>query len=89
MANLYFILVRKAIIYYLYSKKYISKNIMREFDTILDQIFIKTLSSIDLVERRTKSYKNLIIYESLKIHLIDINYTIYDIYSLQLLDFKI
>ena len=26
---------------------------MKEFDTILDLIFIKTLSSIDLVERRT------------------------------------
>ena len=62
---------------------------MREFYTILVPIFIKTLSSIDLVERRTKSYKNLIINGSLKIHLIDKNYNLYDIYSLQLLDFKI
>ena len=62
---------------------------MRDFDTILDPIFIKTLSSEDLVDRRTKSYQNLIINGSLKIHLIDINYNLYDIYSLQILDFKI
>ena len=60
---------------------------MREFDTILDPIFIKTLSSIDLVERRMKSYQNLIINGSLKIHLIDKNWNLYDIYSLQLYRF--
>ena len=88
MTNLYFILVRKSIIYYLYSKKFISEHIMREFDIFLDPIFIKALSSIDLVERRTKSCQNLIINGSLKIHLIDKNYNLNDIYSLQLLDFK-
>ena len=41
----------KAIIYYLYSNKQFSEHIMREFGTILDPIFIKTLSSIDLGER--------------------------------------
>ena len=41
MTNLYFILVKKAIIYYLYSKKHISDHIIREFDIILDPIFIK------------------------------------------------
>ena len=62
---------------------------MGEFDTILDPIFIKKLSSIDLVESRTKSYLNLIINASLKIHLIDKNYNLNDIYYLQLLDLKI
>ena len=89
MTILYFILLRNAIKYYLYSKKHISEHITREFDTILDPIFLKSLSSIDLVERRTKSYQNLILNGSLKIHLIDINYNLNDIYSLQLLNFKI
>ena len=60
---------------------------MKEFDTILYPIFIKTLSSIDLVERKTKSYQNLIINGSLKKHLIDKNYNLNDIYFFTIIRF--
>ena len=88
MINLYFILVKKAIIYYLYFK---NAHFWAHYERIwyyLKSNFHKTLSSIDLVKRRTKSYQNLIIYGSLKIYLLDINFNHYDIYSLQLLDEK-
>ena len=52
---------------------------MKEFGSFLDPIFIKTLFSKDLVERRTKSYQNLITNGRLKIHLIDKNYNLIDI----------
>ena len=53
MEDLQFILVRKAKYIIYIPKKHISEHIMREFDTIYYPIFIESLSSIDLVERRT------------------------------------